>query len=439
MPIKFKSKIACVALLLFGCNFVNAQEGAYSSYSPYSVFGMGDICRQGTAYNLSMGGTGIASRNHRFINYLNPAAITARDTLSFMMDFGLVGEGKLYKQGDVKSASNLLNISNVAFTVPIYKKSAFVAGISPYSSMGYDFSHDITDPSLIGSVGNINYRSYGEGGVYQIFAGGAATFWNKLSVGAQFLYYFGNIDKSTIMNFSESSYRDVYSGYILNFNAIVGNFGVQYEQALPSGLSLTVGATYKTSSKLKGYVTDYKYATVSSVTDTLKYKTDTLSHGSNVKLASEYGVGIALKKGDRWRAEFNYTRSDWRNSNLENVIGFANAGDAKFSTTYSQSFRAGFEIVPNPNDIRYYMRRCSYRAGAYYNRDYYKLDGKDVNSFGITLGITFPVFRWYNGVSIGVDLGQRGTNSGTMIRERYAKLVIGFNIHDIWFQKPKYE
>ena len=85
------------------------------------------------------------------------------------------------------------------------------------------------------------------------------------------------------------------------------------------------------------------------------------------------------------------------------------------------------------------MRRCSYRAGAYYNRDYYKLDGKDVNSFGITLGITFPVFRWYNGVSIGVDLGQRGTNSGTMIRERYAKLVISFNIHDIWFQKPKYE
>ncbi|HAW06269.1 MAG TPA: hypothetical protein DCW40_00315, partial [Rikenellaceae bacterium] len=226
---------------------------------------MGDICRQGTVYNLSMGGTGIASRNHRFINYLNPAAITARDTLSFMMDFSLVGEGKLYKQGDVKSASNLLNISNVAFTVPIYKKSAFVAGISPYSSMGYDFSHDITDPSLIGSVGNINYRSYGEGGVYQIFAGGAATFWNKLSVGAQFLYYFGNIDKSTIMNFSESSYRDVYSGYILNLNAIGGNFGVQYEQALPSGLSLTVGATYKTSSKLKGYVTDYKYATVSSV------------------------------------------------------------------------------------------------------------------------------------------------------------------------------
>lgn len=85
------------------------------------------------------------------------------------------------------------------------------------------------------------------------------------------------------------------------------------------------------------------------------------------------------------------------------------------------------------------MKHCAYRAGAYYDRDYYKLNGHTVNSFGVTFGITLPVFRWYNGVSIGVDLGQRGTNSKDMIRERYAKIYVGFNIHDIWFQKPKYE
>ena len=75
----------------------------------------------------------------------------------------------------------------------------------------------------------------------------------------------------------------------------------------------------------------------------------------------------------------------------------------------------------------------------YYDRDYYKLDGHTVNSYGVTLGITLPVFRWYNGISIGVDLEQRGTNIGNMIRERYAMFVVGFNIHDIWFQKPKYD
>ena len=66
------------------------------------------------------------------------------------------------------------------------------------------------------------------------------------------------------------------------------------------------------------------------------------------------------------------------------------------------------------------------------------LDGNNVNSVGLTLGVTLPVFRWYNGISIGVDLGQRASRKNNMIRERYATFTVGFNIHDIWFQKPRY-
>lgn len=436
---KLIRKILFGAALVLSCNVVKAQEGAYSSYSPYSIFGVGDLTRHGTAYSRSMGGIGIATRNNRHINIVNPAAVAARDTLSFMLDFGVTADGRLYSQGDVKSAKNLFNISDFVFTVPIYRKSAFMAGITPFSSVGYDFSHDITDPKVLATTGNMNYRSYGEGDIYQVFAGVGATFWNKLSVGAQMIYYFGNIDKTTTMDFASSSYRDIYSGYILNLNAFGGKFGVQYDQALAPGLFLTVGATYRTSARLKGYVTDYKYATISSKSDTLKYNTDTLSRGRASKIASEYGIGVALRRGDKWRLEFDYTRSDWSKSNLDNAVGFANKGESTFSTTFSQSFKAGFEIVPNRNDIRYYMRRCSYRVGAYYDRDYYKLNGHTVNSYGLTFGMTLPVFRWYNGISIGVDLGQRGTKDNNMIRERYAMLVVGFNIHDIWFQKPKYE
>ena len=104
----------------------------------------------------------------------------------------------------------------------------------------------------------------------------------------------------------------------------------------------------------------------------------------------------------------------------------------------SQSFRAGFEIVPNRNDIRYYRKTCAYRAGVYYDQAYYKLNGENVNSMGITLGVTLPVFRWYNGITLGLDLGQKASTVQGMVHERYAKLAIGFNIHDKWFQKPKY-
>jgi hypothetical protein len=58
---------------------------------------------------------------------------------------------------------------------------------------------------------------------------------------------------------------------------------------------------------------------------------------------------------------------------------------------------------------------------------------------GVTLGITLPISRLYNGVSLGVDMGQRASTKNNMIRERYAMFVIGFNIHDIWFRKNQYQ
>ena len=200
---------------------------------------------------------------------------------------------------------------------------------------------------------------------------------------------------------------------------------------------MCIGATYRMGSKVRGYATDYRYANQSSVSDTLRFSIDTLKN-SGVSFGDELGIGVSIKGGDRWCAEFNYLRSDWRSSGMDSATGFSSVGSSVFTTTVSNSFRAGFEIVPNRNDIRYYFRRCAYRAGVYYDQAYYKLDGNNVNSIGLTLGITLPVFKWYNGISLGVDLGQRASKRNNMIRERYATFTVGFNIHDIWFQKPRY-
>lgn len=415
-----------------------AQEGAYGAYSPYSVYGIGDISKQGTAFNKGMGGVGVATRNRRFINYLNPAAVTARDSLSFMADFGLVQNNKVFKQGDLKSGNNTFNIYNFVMSFPIYRSSAFVVGITPFSDVGYNFSSIETDPEIIGNTGNITYDSYGIGSIYQVFFGAGVTLWDNLSLGAEALYYFGNIDKVTNMNYSNSSYRSINGGNKIVVNALTGKFGVQYEQKLGGNISMTVGATYRLGTDMKGYSTEYRYANLSSVTDTLRHNVDTLAK-SGVRIADEIGIGISIRSGEKWMAEFDYLRSDWSKSGFDNVNGFGVIGDSQFKSTASQSFRAGFEFVPNRNDIRYYLKRCTYRAGVYYDQSYYKLDGNNVNTFGITLGLTLPVFRLYNGISLGVDIGQKSSSRNNMIRERYAMFVVGFNIHDIWFRKNQYQ
>ena len=99
-------------------------------------------------------------------------------------------------------------------------------------------------------------------------------------------------------------------------------------------------------------------------------------------------------------------------------------------------------MVPNRNDIRNYFRRCTYRAGFYYDQAYYKLDGNNVNSMGLTFGLTLPIeneYRKYNGITLGVDMGQKASARNDMIRERYVMFVIGFNIHDLWFIKNQYQ
>ena len=415
-----------------------SQDGTYGSYSPYSIYGIGDISKEGTAFNKSMGGVGIATRNRRFINILNPASVTARDTLAFMADFGIYEKNTAFRQGDVKSAKNTFNVYDFVMSFPIWRSSAFMVGITPFSDMGYDFSSYETDKDIIGNVGNINYDSSGNGSVYQVFLGAGVTFWKRLSVGAELLYYFGNLDKTTNMEFVNTSYRSINNGHDLTIRGLTGKFGLQYEQKLGGNISMVLGATYRLGTNMKGYSTTYSYAIQSSVTDTLKYSVDTLSKGG-VRFGDELGVGISIRGGEQWSAEFNYLRSDWRKSGFDSRNGFSLSNDgARFSSAVSQSFRAGFEIVPNRNDIRYYFRRCAYRAGVYFDQSYYKLDGNSVNSVGITLGITLPVFRWYNGISLGVDMGQRASTRNNMIRERYAMFVIGFNIHDIWFQKPRY-
>ena len=440
---KLAHKTVLFVFFMTICVLSFAQDGTYGAYSPYSIYGVGDISKEGTAYNKSMGGVGIATRNRRFINYLNPAAVTARDSLAFMADFGISEKNTLYRQGDMKSAKNTFNIYDLILSFPIWRSSAFMVGITPFSDVGYDFSRVETDKNIIGNTGNITYSSYGKGSVYQAFIGAGATFWKRLSVGAEMIYYFGNIDKVTNMDYTNSSYRSVNSGHDLTVRGVTGKFGLQYEQRLGGNVSMIVGATYRMKTNVKGYSTSYRFANQSSVSDTLSYRVDTLAQ-NNIGFGDELGVGLSIKGGEQWSVEFNYLRSDWTKSGFESVGGFSsvssrpNTQNAVFSSTVSQSFRVGFELVPNRNDIRYYLKRCSYRAGFYYDKSYYKLNGENVNNMGITIGVTLPVFRWYNGISIGVDFGQRASTRNNMIREQYVMFNLGFNIHDIWFQKTQY-
>ena len=428
---------AVLAAIIALCTAFSAHGQAAGTYTPYSIYGVGDLAQPGTAWNKTMGGVGVGVRNNRYLNLLNPAAVTARDSLAFMTDFSLYSDNKMFQQGNIKSASNTFNINDLAMSFPLWKGTAMMVGIQPYSDTGFGYSFNYTDPDLIGRTGNITYSAAGNGSVYKGFIMAGARIGKRLSVGAQWNYYFGKIEKTYYTTFNDASYNSIRNGSVVRLTGSNFKFGVQYEQPLGTALVLGIGATYTTAANLGGTAENSRFSAGTAASDTLYFKSDRLGADSKVQLAGEIGVGLSLKDNGRWMFAADYTRSDWTACGLDGNRAFT--ASKSFSSTVAEAYRVGFELIPNRNDIRYYLNHVAYRVGAYHKKEYYLLDGNRVTSTGITLGVTLPIVNNYNGLTLGVDFGQRGAVSDKMVRERYINFSIGFNLFDIWFRKVQYQ
>jgi len=429
----------CFSMLAAGLS-LHAQDGAYTGFTPYSIYGIGDIYSQGSAYNAGMGGVGIATRNRRLINPLNPAAVTARDSLSFMMEMSVSQDNTMFRQGDKSTVNNTFNVRNITISVPLkYPYAAMMVGISPYSSTGYRYSYILEDPSIVGNTGNAVYYSAGKGGTYQLYAAAGFTFFKRLSLGVEGRALFGNIAKENVFSFAKSAYSDINSGYKLTLRGKSIKAGMQYEQPLGGGLVAGLGATYETGINLRGSVEDYRVSVGAAQNDTLRYSQTDLTKSGDVSIPESIGAGISLGGSDKWHAEINYLRSDWTKSGMDVAKGFAVKGSSSFDARVSQEIRAGFEIVPNRNDVRYYFKRCTYRFGAFYKESGFAVDANQIKDVGLTLGATLPMLQQnYNAVTFAVTAGQRSSDAGNLIRERYVNFTLGFNFHDMWFRKFTY-
>ena len=426
------------AMFLCAENVKAQTTDALGSFTPYSMFGVGEVVHQGTVFNRTMGGIGQGLRDYRYINYLNPAAITARDPQAFMLDFGIQAHSTYLSDAKVSSAYNAFNMHHFVLSFPVYRQASMIVGVVPYSQVGYKFSRRDLRPEVVSEYGDVVYQHSGEGGINQLFFGGALPINKNFSVGVQGMYYFGTIDrKSNVVFNSTASMRSVLTGYDAVLGSFAGKFGLQYMGVDAEGRFVSAGASYLLASNLRGDLTRYAYSGMSSALDTLYSQTQ---NGSGMEIPSEFAVGIAFgKKGyerdgvNKWMVGFDYSRQDWSEAGLAATPG------VNFSPTVSSSFKMGLEITPDRYDIRYFLRRWTYRAGAYYEQSYMKLNGQQVNAYGITLGVSVPIFQFSNMVNLGVDFGQRGSKNDGLVRERYVMFQVGISLYDRWFRRHRYE
>ena len=428
----FRLVTLCLFLLLTG-NIKSAAQtmDALGTFTPYSMFGVGELTRPGTSLNRGMGGIGAGLRDNRYINYLNPASASARDSLSFMLDFGLMQSNFINTDGSRSSAYNAFNMHHIIMSFPIWKSSAMQLGIIPYSNVGYRFIEDESRENILATIGSFRYYHYGQGSINQAFAAYSATFFNHLSVGVQGMYYFGNIEKNAqaVSVTSPESYGTLKTGYDIVLGSFGAQFGVQAFGNFNPNTSFTVGATFQPATTLKGDVTRFAKVEKGSVIDTVY---SVVNEETRMSVPMEWTVGFSIRKRDKWMFGVDYSQSDWSKANFSPTPG------VNFEPAMSRTLKAGLEFTPDRYSIRYFMRRWTYRLGAYYDKSYMRLNGQQVEAIGVTFGFSLPIYRWYNSVGVSIDAGQRGSIENNLIRERYIMLILNFNLHDIWFLKHRY-
>jgi hypothetical protein len=228
-------------LLFLFLALAGASSAQTNVNSPYSRFGLGLMNQPGFVRNRALGGIGIALRDNRYINYLNPASYSAVDTMSFLFDFGIMGH---YTYSETSTRSDKyygMNMDHLALAFPITKWWAASFSVLPYTKVGYS----IVEQDYDKNIGFIEYLYSGNGGINQLNLGTSVKFLGHFSLGANLKYLFGSIDLNRTARFSSSlsrSYSEVVSSTIIS--DFIFDLGIQYSQDFLEKYNITAGVIF---------------------------------------------------------------------------------------------------------------------------------------------------------------------------------------------------
>ncbi len=437
-----------IALLLMIPSALLAQSyGSINTYSPYSIYGLGELSTPGTIFTRSMGGAGVAMRSPADINLLNPASYSASLHRSVLFNYGM--EASNYFNTQMMNGKKVYNsyasgnIHDIALQFPLAKNAGAGLSITPYSSAGYVISTEeqMTD------IGLISYVYEGGGDITEVkFSVGAEIFEN-FSVGAAALYYWGRIDRSFTMTpyvvTGNGSYYSATGETSYVVSRIKAQLGAQWSAIRNTQRNLTLGATYDFGGSLHATHTDGVYGYGSLLTITSNDYEGTLP----LALPSQLTAG-ATYQTPKLIMSLDYTYQDWSSSNSDIVESSASGLEVEYNDF--STVKMGVQWTPNRNDVRSYFKRVSYRGGLRYGGYQQTFSGEEITQFAATAGACFPLkMGGISKIDVGLEYGSRGSSSILidtkstvgLIRQNYFKIALGFTLfgEDYWFQRPKFD
>lgn len=420
--------------LLVAVQWATAQRATTSS--PYSRFGIGELRHDLLPQTRGMGGIATGVRylgGYSNLNMANPASYSALHMTT--MDAGVFGNITQLSNSQLSENAYNFALSHINFGIPFSPKAGGMSfGVMPFSDVGYNYA-------VQGAIDTINVQSVysGAGGTSKAYLGYGVQLGRSFSVGFNVAYIFGTLSSIRSMEMPDDiaalNTRIDDSRYI---SGLSYDYGAQFFKPLGNNINLTIGYAGTAGTPLN--VTSSRTITrtpTSAATDTENLPTDSIAftEGAARKIAMpmKHSIGFTVARANSWLvgADFNYGKwSDFRE------------GDNNPGLTDSYGVAVGAQFVPDITSVRYY-NVMDYRVGFKYNKSYVQLANQDVNQMALTLGLGFPLPSMFGGsfykINFSTELGQMGSVSNGLVRERYVNFNLGFTLNDRWFMRRTYD
>ncbi|MBQ2322109.1 MAG: hypothetical protein II375_06075 [Bacteroidales bacterium] len=409
-----------LALTSIALAALHNAEAQNSTSSPYSMYGVGLITPKEDAAAAALGHSGIALAPSEWLNISNPAGIANLDSLTFYFNFQFRAFYAREKSGYETATIYSANIDGITMGFRGRKWLAMAIGYAPYSTVGYRMSEKKT---IIGTDTQYRNEHSGSGGLSQAFINAAFTLFNHWTIGGNFSVLWGNIEHLEKACFSESiGGEDIYNKRNYALNNIYWELGTQFDFNIGQN-NFRFGAVYSPKIWLH---TSYDQTIYNSITE---LESDD-STPDRFHIPRSYGAGFTYQR-KKLLGTIEYKVSEWgdvpNNKFKEKVY---------FRDTYTVS--GGLQYSPGkPTDPFY--KRIRYRAGGFYGKDYIDLEPVNLMQSGFSLGLTVPLGRSHNAITLSYEHQKRGIATNGMIKESFNNFKIALNIRETWFLKSKFD
>jgi hypothetical protein len=459
-------KISFLIILFFSGFLLKAQTG---NNGPFSRYGIGDVNPFYTGSQFGMSGNfGVLDSNQLFLD--NPATYAFISKHYTIFNVGIMGRASQLSSSNGTSSSFAANINNISIGLPVAKHIGLAFGLRPYSLINYD----VEDPREIN--GNEVYYSYqGVGSLNDVSMGLGFSIIEKehryLGVGFNYAYTFGTLLRERSVGINNSSYLSTNIEDERRVMGLSPNFSLAFKDTLREGFSYSISAAYNAQRSFNSESTEYAYSyAYNQIDPNFRSPVDTISYSvidGNIVVPASINIGGSIEfrprtkvadsiknsgkfyrrnfKSSHWIITGGYMTSDWQQYS-ESYDSFSTSAD------FGSSWRAnlGVQVIP-VFDRRKLMSGSKWyqtsqiRFGGHYGQSHIKINDEQLVDYGISFGLGLPLLysKSRSMVNLGVNLGTRGLPDGSVLKENYAGIYLGFSFtptrNDYWFFKRKYD